>query len=351
VAAVATALILLTPYAGRLRPPSDSAVGTAGLVAAVRGSEDAAYSGTVEVRGRIGLPIADRFTDLADLFGGHTTLRVWWRGDGDWRVDRLLETGEVDLFHQGPQTVEWSYERGFARASIDPKIRLPRDSDLLPPEVARDALDGVDTSDVRRLPSRRIAGVDAAGLRVDIRDPRSALLRVDLWVDPESGVTLAADVYGDAAQPALTTSFTTFSGDRPDDDVTRFRRSRHVPVMQEHVLDIADAADQFAPFDAPDRVAGLPRTSGRSAAVYGSGLTRVLVVPLPPREADELSWRLSEAGAPHVHGQPLLRAGPLGALVTGPRGPIRARWLVTGTVTDEALLDVTRDLASGATLR
>lgn len=347
-AAVATALIVLTPYAGRLRPPSDSPTDTAALVESVRGSADAAYSGTVGVQGRVGLPIADRFTDLADLFGGQTRLRVWWRSDGDWRVDKLLETGEIDLFHQGPQTVEWSYERGVARASIDPAIRLPRDSDLLPPEVARDALDGVDAADVQRLSPRRIAGVDATGLRVDITDPRSTLRRVDLWVDPANGVTLAADVYGDVAQPALTTAFTTYSADAPDDAVTLFRPNRDVPVYQDHVLDIADAADQFAPVDAPATVAGMPRTSGRSAAVYGAGLTRLLVVPLPPREAADLDYRLQQAGARRSDGQSLLRVGPLGALVTRSRRAYEVRWLVTGTVTDETLLDAAADLATGA---
>ena len=294
-AAVATALIMLAPYAGHLRPTSDPAIGTADLVTAVRDPSAAAYSGTVDVQGSLGLPIADRFTDLADLFGGETRLRVWWRDSGDWRVDRLLETGEVDLFHQGPQTVEWSYERGEARASIDPEIRLPRDADLLPPEVAQRALDGVATSDVHRLPPRRIAGIDAAGLRIDITDDRSTLRRVDVWVDPATRVTLAAEVYGDGAdRPALTTTFTTFSGERPGDDVTRFRPRRNVAVSRERVLDIADAANQFAPVDPPQSVAGLPRTSGHAAAVYGSGLTRLLVVPLPPREADEP--RLSAGG-------------------------------------------------------
>src|SRR3954454_4914455 len=164
-AAVATALIMLAPYAGHLRPTKDPAIGTADLGEAVRDSSAVAYSGTVGVQGSLGLQIADRFTDLADVFGAETRLRVWWRVSGDWRVDRLLETGEVDLFHQGPQTVEWSYERGVARGSVDPAIRLPRDSDLLPPEVSRDALDGVDSADVQRLSPRRIAGVDAAGLR------------------------------------------------------------------------------------------------------------------------------------------------------------------------------------------
>lgn len=347
-AAVATALIVLIPYAGRLRPTSDPAVGTPGLVAAVRGAADTPYSGTVEVSGRVALPIGDRFTDLADLFGGQTRLRVWWSGRGDWRVDRLLETGEIDLFHQGPQTVEWSYERGEARASIDPEIRLPRDADLLPPEVARDALDGVDSSDVARLAPRRIAGVDAAGLRIDIRDDRSTLRHVDLWVDPASGVTLAADVYGDASQPALASTFSAFSAAAPDDEVTRFRHRRNVPVSRERVLDIADAANQFAPVEPPATVAGLPRSAGRAAVVYGSGLTRVLVVPLPSREAVELAYRLEESGAPRVHGQRLLRVGPLGVMVTRRGGPFGAHWLLAGTLTDDALLDAASDLKTGA---
>ena len=40
------------------------------------------------------------------------------------------------------------------------------------------------------LPARRIAGVDAAGLRVAITDPQSTIRHVDLWVDPDTGVTL-----------------------------------------------------------------------------------------------------------------------------------------------------------------
>lgn len=346
-AAVATAVLLLAPYAGRLQPLHDPAAGTDDLVAAIRGSADTPYSGTVEVQGRVGLPIADRFTDVADLFGGQTRLRVWWSASDDWRVDRLLETGEVDLFHHGPQTIEWDYERAFAKASIDPDIRLPRDSDLLPAVVARDALDGVATSAVNRLSSRRIAGVVAAGLRVEFTDPRSTLRRVDLWVDPATGVAVAADVYGDGPQPALSTALTTYSAGRPDDDVTRFRPRRNVPVVQEHVLDIADAADQFAPVEPPDTVAGYPRSVGRGAAVYGTGLTRLLVVPLPPREADELARQLTESGARDLEGEQILRVGPLGAMVTRDRYPFGARWLVSGTVTDDALLDAVDDLATG----
>jgi hypothetical protein len=347
-AAVATALVLLIPYAGRARPAHDPDVATADLVALVRDSGSVAYSGTVAVRGRVALPITDGFNDLAHLFGGKTRLRVWWRGGDEWRVDRLLDTGEVDLFHNGRRTTEWSYERREARVSTDPEIRLPRDSDLLPPAVARSSLEGVGTGDVSRLPGRRVAGVDTAGLRVAITDTRSAVRHVDLWVDSETGVALEVEVYGEASQPAVTTTFTTYSAGRPDAGVTRFRPAQGVSLLYYSVLDIAEAADQFAPIRPPATVTGLSRSAGRSAAVYGSGLTRLLVLPLPSREADELACRLSEAGAQRMHGQPLLRVGPLGAVVSR-GGTLGVRWLVTGTLTDQALLRAIADLDAGAT--
>src|SRR3954471_20775656 len=164
--AMACALVVVAPYAVRARPVAESGIGAADLADQVRAAGDTAYSGTVEVEGRLGLPVADHFTDLADLFGGETRLRVWWRSHDDWRVDRLLTTGEVDLFHHENVTVSWDYERQEARTGPDPAVRVPRDSDLLPPQVAARALEGVPDSAVTRLPTRRIAGVVAAGLRV-----------------------------------------------------------------------------------------------------------------------------------------------------------------------------------------
>ncbi|HEX4473416.1 MAG TPA: hypothetical protein VH085_15715 [Nocardioides sp.] len=348
VAGVATLLAVLTPYAGRLHRVHDPDVATAALVAEVRASAKTPFSGTVEVRGNIGLPIADHFSDLVDLFGGDTRLRVWWRSDQEWRVDRLLDTGEIDLYHLGRTTTEWDYERNEARTSGDPEIRLPRDSDLLPPDVARRALDGQPGDAVTHLPARRIAGVDAAGLRVAITDPQSTIRHVDLWVDPDTGVTLSAAVYGDSSQPAVTTTFTTYSGAAPSASVTRFRPAPGVHRFSDPVVDIADAADQFAPVRTPASVAGLQRSAGISAAVYGEGLTRLLVVPLPFREADELAAQLDRSGDRTAHGQRLLRVGPLGVMLTHASGRLGIHWLVGGTVTDAALLDAAHDLATGA---
>ena len=335
-AAVTTALIMLVPYAGHLRPtPSDPAISTGDLVAAVRDSSATAYSGTVEVQGSLGLPIADRFTDLADLFGGETRLRVWWRDSGDWRVDRLLETGEVDLFHQGPQTVEWSYERGEARASHRP-------GDPAPPRRRPAATRGR-AAGTRRGPTRRTCtgcrrdGSPAStppGSGSTSRDDRStpaAGRPMGRSGDPAS--SLAADVYGDGAdRPALTSTFTTFSATPPG------RRRDPLPSSPERRGE-PGACPRHRRRRQPVRAGGSARDRWRAchgpradaALSTAAGLTRLLVVPLPPHEADELAYRLEESGAPRVHGQRLLRVGPLGVMVTGGSGPYGAHWLVTGT--------------------
>src|SRR4051794_6425698 len=99
--ALAVALVVLVPMSVRARPVHDQAISAADLLTRVQSSREAGYSGEVEVHGRVGLPISDHFTDVADLLGGDTRMRVWWRTTDDWRVDKLLPTGEIDLFRQG----------------------------------------------------------------------------------------------------------------------------------------------------------------------------------------------------------------------------------------------------------
>ena len=43
----------------------------AALLARIEAARDHPYSGYVETRGTLQLPVADRFTDVGDLFGGH----------------------------------------------------------------------------------------------------------------------------------------------------------------------------------------------------------------------------------------------------------------------------------------
>ena len=351
--AATCALVIGVPYAVRARPVADPGVGAADLVGRVRAASGTAYSGTVDVEGRLGLPIADHFTDLADLFGGESRLRVWWRGDDDWRVDRLLATGEVDLFHHANRTVSWDYERQEARTDVDPRVRLPRDSDLLPPQIATRALDGAPASAVTRLPARRVAGVAAAGLRVSMTDPRSSIDHVDLWVDPDTGLTLSVEVYGTTPHPVLSAEFTTLTLATPDPETTRFRPVPGVHPIYDSVLDIADAADQFAPVRPPAEVAGFARSSGASGAagIYGTGLTRLLALPLPDHEAADLAGQLKVSGATKVDGRELLRVGPLGVTLTSTNLHDGTRWLLAGSVTDDTLARAAEDVTAGTSPR
>jgi hypothetical protein len=351
--AATCAMAVVVPAGVRAWPVPDRDLSAAQVLALVRAGEDTAYSGTVEARGRLGLPVSDHFTDVADLLGGDTRMQVWWRSSQDWRVDKLLDTGEVDLFHHGDATIEWDYERGEARTGIDPTIRLPRDADLLPPSLATRAIVAVTASEVTRLAPRRVAGVDTVGLRVDPSDPRTSIDHVDLWADPVTGAVLALDAYGAAAQPALSTAFTSVDLRTPRPSETSFHPAPGLRRSVDDILDIADAANQFAPVLPPTQVAGLPKSaySREAVGVYGAGLTQLMALPLQARDAAYLADQLRANGAATVHGTPLLRVGPLGVyLVTSP-DPFDLAWMVTGTVTDDTLVRAGRDLVDGARYR
>ena len=193
-AALVTAVVIAVPQVGRLLPATESDLDAGELFALVAAAEDHPYSGYVETTGTLQLPVSDRFDSAGALFGESNRLRVWWRGRQDWRVARLLAAGENDLVHAGRTTTEYDYEDAAATTSVDPEIRLPRTADLLPPEVARRFLGGVESGDVTRLPARRVAGISAPGLRVEGDAARSSIRRVDLWADPDTGVPLRVEV-------------------------------------------------------------------------------------------------------------------------------------------------------------
>jgi hypothetical protein len=350
---LAVALAVLVPMSVRALPVHDQAVTAPDLLARVQGSGGAGYSGEVEVHGRLGLPVSDHFTDVADLLGGDTRMRVWWRNTQDWRVDKLLPTGEIDLFRHGRATIRWDFEREEAQTSLDPPIRLPRDADLLPPALARRALADARPDEVSRLPARRIAGRDAVGLRLQPSDPRTSIDHVDLWADAASGLVLALDAYGPDPQPVLSTAFTQVDLSTPAPRQTSFHAARGLRITADDVLDIADAANQYAPVLPPVEVAGLPRSgsSTRAVGIYGTGLAQLMAVPLQSRDAGYLAEHLHESGAAETGDLLLLRVGPLGIALTFSHEPFHFAWLVTGTVTDQTLEQAVQDLAAGTRFR
>lgn len=349
VVALAAVLLVAAPVAVRWLPAGSADASGATLLAQARTATDGSWSGAVELDGTLQLPDADEFSGIATLLGDHTSLRVWWQDAEHWRVDRLLLTGETDLVHHGDTTVEWSYERDRVTVSHDPDIRLPRAGDLLPPVLAERLLRGVSATDTTRLPARRLAGRSAAGLRVRPPSPLSSIDHVDLWSDGASGVPLLVEVYATgSSSPDFTSRFTDYSPAPPPSDTLTFVAPPSADVRYDDVLDIADAANQYAPVRPPEAVAGLRQTdaSDGAVAVYGEGTAQVIAIPLRDREAD--AFREQMALTPGVEKdrlRTLVTLGPLGVLLTGADGD--GGWLLAGTLTRDALERAGQDVLSG----
>lgn len=349
VVALAAALLVAVPLAPRWLPVGRADASSGDLLAEARAGVDRTWSGTVETEGTLQLPDADRFGSVAALFGERTTLRAWWRDAEHWRVDRLLVTGETDTRRDGDLTLDYSYERAEATYSRDPDIRLPRPGDLLPPVLAERLLRGVTDADVSAIGSRRIAGEGAAGIRVRPPSPLSSIERVDIWTGEDSAVPLALEVWArGATSPSFSSRFTSVSTAEPTAAVLAFEPTRTTEVGTDDVLDIADAANQYAPVHPPAQVAGLRRGAASDGAVgvYGEGTAQLIAIPLRDREADALRTQLAlTPGVEQDRERTVASVGPLGVLLTGADGD--GGWLLAGTLTRDALERAGRDVVAG----
>jgi hypothetical protein len=350
IVAFGVVLLIGVPLAVRQLPAHDEDLSATDLLTRIEASRNHPYTGYVETQGNLQLPITDQFTDVGALFGEQTRMRVWWRSAKQWRVDKLLVAGETDLIHDSAGTIQWSYEAAKATVSRDPDIRLPRTADLTPPELGARLLDDVDPDELSRLSARRVAGRDALGLRVVPASPQSSIDHADLWVDPSTGVPLAVAVHGRAdGQSAFTSEFREFSGATPDAAETRFTAPPGAEVGFDDVLDIADAANQYARVLPPVTLAGLEKSqaSDRAVGVYGAGVTQIVVIPLRDREAHPLREQLgSWPGSRLVPEGVVLSVGPLGVLLTGSHD--EAGWLLAGTVTEDTLATAAGELVRNA---
>lgn len=355
IVAASIAVLVALPAAIRALPARDSGLSSAALLQRVKGSGSVAYSGYAEAVGGLQLPVTDEFSDLANLLGERTRLRVWWRGDDDWRVDALEATGETDLIHDRRGTTVWEYEAARVTRMSDPAVRLPRTADLLPSVLGRRLLSEAHAHEVSRLPAERVAGRDAPGLRLTPGNPQSSVDHVDVWVDAPTGLPLRVVVYGPAQDTAaMTTSFLEFSTKTPGAADTAFTRPSGAEFHVEETLDIATRADRFAPVIPPDRLAGLQRRSGdRDGAVgdYGHGVTRLIAIPLWDEPAGPLRDQLALTPGVQVDDVgTTVTVGVLGLLLAD-RSPDGTSWLLAGTVTTSTLRQAAAELAALAGTR
>ncbi len=344
--ALAAMLVVAAPFAAGALPVGDSEQTADELLAQVSGAQEASYSGFVETAGALQLPVASRFNSAGALFGEQTRLRVWWRDADAWRVDRLLLSGETDLIHDGEFTTEFDYEDNAATASRDPDIRLPRTADLLPPALAKRALSDTDETALSRIPARRVAGIEAPGLRLKPATNKSNVDHVDLWADPGSGLALRVEIWSDGRTPDLTSEFRNFEAGAPPAERTTYSPADGTEVSFDEVLDIADASNQYAPLLPPEVIGGLAKTldSDGAVGVYGTGLTQLIAIPLRGREAGPLREQIAIApGSERDSRGTVLTEGILTVLLTGVDDD--GGWLIAGTANRRTAARAATDLA------
>jgi hypothetical protein len=329
-----------TPLLISAQPAAPSEMSAPELAGRMRESADVGWSGYVETAGTLQVPDNESFATLAQLLGENTQLRVWWRNADDWRVDRIRSTGETDLFRQGWGIVRWVFESETATYSPVSTIRLPDASDLLPPTFARSLLQGVRESELSRLPARRIAGIDAPGVRLTPDEKAATVGHVDIWADPTSGLALEVELYGVGEQrPVLSTTLRELKLGEPPTTTTHFKLAEGVRISYEQSVDVAAAANAFAPYDLPASLAGLSSRNGQdpgAVGIYGRGPTTLIALPLRGQVAGPLRRQLQDRGTAQLTGVGILApVGPVGLLIT-PRGRGGA-FLLAGTVTADTL--------------
>ena len=345
------AALVATPIVMGARPALRSDISATDLAARIQQSAPVAWSGFVETSGTLQVPDNESFATLAQLLGEHTQLRVWWRSADEWRVDRIRSTGETDLFRQQGYSIRWVFESETATYSPVSKIRLPDASDLLPPTLARELMRDSREDELRRLPSRRVAGIDAPGLRLTPNESATTIAHVDIWAEPAGGLPLQVELYGVGDQrPVLTTTLLQLSLSKPSAETTNFDPAPGVQVNYEESVDVAAAANAFAPYDLPGSLAGLPSRDGEdpgAVGIYGRGPTTLIALPLRGRVAGPLRRQLSDRGSVQVTDVGILApVGPVGLLITPFRGR-RGAFLLAGTVNSETLQRAAAELLAG----
>lgn len=348
---VGVAVLVALPSIVQALPAPTATISAAQLLSRIQNSGAVGYSGYAESDGGLSLPVTSQFTALADLFGDHTQLRVWWRSDRDWRVDSIGYTGETDLHMTEQGWWTWRYDANsatFTEQTTPPRVRLPNDSDLLPTTLARRVLSEVTPGEVTKLPAKRIAGENAPGLRVRPSEPASTIDHVDVWADNRSGLPLRIAIYGKGSStPSLSSSFLDVDIATPSAATTAFTVPPRVTVATDTGPDLATALDSLGQTTLPDSLAGIGRNPALpdfgTVGIYGRGVTEFAAIPLPRRVAAALAGQLNKVAVHRGSDQLAVSSGPLNLLLTdldSRAGP----WLLVGTVTSETLIDAATSL-------
>jgi hypothetical protein len=349
VVALGIAVLLALPSLIGALPASDASTPAADLRARALDSADVAFSGYAQSAGGLALPVGIQLTSAADLFSDRTSMRAWYRGAADWRVDVVSATGETGVHRDAGGTWTWEYEDQRATRTEPTPLALPTAPDLLPSALGRRLLAEAAPAELSRIGAERVAGRNALGLRVVPADEAASVSKVDVWVDAGSGLPLRVQIFGaGSGVAALDTGFLSLDLATPAAPVTAFTPPRGAVVRHDQQeADLLDQGRRFADLQLPGTLAGLDRRGldgvPGSVGVYGRGVTMLAVSTLPRGADDSLRAQLGRAPDAVVDDLGVrIAAGPLGLMLVdaGRRGS----WLLAGTVDLDALAAAAAEL-------
>jgi hypothetical protein len=298
------ALLCAVPAIVAALPVPGSAIAAVALRARILASARVPYQGYAESTADLGLPKLPDLGSLSSLLDGVTDQYAWYRSAAHWRADTLTAAGENDVYQVCRHTFLWNYgENLLTRVAGAQPVRLPRASDLLPPSLASRLLGLASPADhLSRLPSQRVAGVDAAGLRLVPASPDTTVGSIDIWADPVSGLAVEVKITArGAGHPVLVSKFLDLSQRRP----------ALVTVIPHPAPGVDRATARLSSLNGilsggrrhpwPPVLGGFRLTAVPDAltgvAFYGAGFARLALVPLPGRTGSQVVRAATSAGA------------------------------------------------------
>jgi hypothetical protein len=280
--------LCLVPVVIAALPTADASGDLTRLRAKMLASGSQPHQGYAESQGGVDLPALPELDQVGSLLGGNTRIRTWYDSPQAWRVALVDPLGERDIYREGLGTYVWDFERNLVTNIVgEIGTRLPWVADVTPPDLARRLLTSAAPGDrVTPIPSRRVAGVDAAGLRITPSDPATTIGHVDLWADPASGLPVRVELSGRTGRPVFTTRFLELKQTRPAASVL-------IPslppsagfVTTELGTDLT--IPWLGPAALPGTLAGRARTRNpdgiSGVGAYGRGWSTLVVLRLPGR--------------------------------------------------------------------
>ena len=355
VCAAAVAVLVALPFAVRYAPVQASDPAPVALLARIQASAAAPYAGYAESTGSLALPTTDQLDDVSTLLSGRTQVRVWWRSPTDWRADTITPAGERSTRTTASGSLVWDYEDNrvvTSTAEPDNTVRLPRDTDTLPPALAARMLSDAQPDEVAALPARRVAGRPAEGLSLRPNDPLSSVGRVDVWADEASGIPVLVEVYGRTGDvAAMASTFLDFTDVAPSATDLAFAvppgaRVRPTP-RSDLVRDVARSGGPLPPAALLGFGRASPAAGVATIGEYGRGVSQLVVGALPDRLAGSLRQQLRlGTGAQETADGVVVGVGTVGLLLTTSRNGYA--WLVAGTVTAEGLARAASELGAAS---